>query len=113
MLPKISRLCKKKDFENIFEKGRTQSSGLFRIRFVKNTLQYSRFAVVVSNKTAKLAVTRNRIRRQIREILRLNMPMIQEGYDIVFYIQKDAIGRPFEELKEQSFFVLKKSGLAK
>lgn len=108
MLPKIYRIHKKKDFENIFKKGYSQSSKIFCIRFIKNSLGYSRFAIIVSNRVACLAVTRNRVRRQIREILRLNSDIIKKSHDIVVFIQKEAIGKPYHELEKEVFFILDK-----
>lgn len=50
-----------------------------------------RVAVVVSRKTHKSAVVRNRIRRRIYEIVRHNDQDIKNGTDLVFTVFSDQI----------------------
>lgn len=45
-----------------------------------------RVAVVVSKKVSKSAVVRNRIRRRIFEIVRMQATAIHEPYDLVFMV---------------------------
>jgi ribonuclease P protein component len=57
------------------------------IKYLKNPYRKnSRFSVVVSKKILKSAVGRNRIRRRIYEQLRLLIPDMQPGYDIVCFV---------------------------
>ena len=62
-LPKKNRLKKKKDFEEVFKKGKAVRGNFLFVRYLKNSLQFPRFAFVVSSKVSKKAVARNRIRR--------------------------------------------------
>ena len=50
-----------------------------------------RMAVVVSRKTHKSAVVRNRIRRRIYEIIRNNDDQIKSGTDLVFTVYSDQV----------------------
>jgi ribonuclease P protein component len=50
-----------------------------------------RVAVVVSRKVSKSAVTRNRIRRRVYEIVRTNDQRITPGTDLVFTVFDDAL----------------------
>ena len=50
-----------------------------------------RVAVVVSRKTHKSAVVRNRIRRRIYEAVRLNDEGIKNGTDLVFTVFSDQV----------------------
>jgi len=46
-----------------------------------------RMAVVVSKKTAKSAVVRNRIRRRLYEAVRVQETLNSQPYDVVFVVQ--------------------------
>ena len=70
-----------------------------RVRGQMATLQYAsrnpskpyRAAVVVSRKTHKSAVVRNRIRRRIYEVVRNNDEKIKPGTDLVFTVYSDQV----------------------
>lgn len=69
-----------------------------------------RVAVVISKKTAKLAVTRNLIRRRIYEIIRKNQHQINGSYDIVFTVFSENISTiPSTDLESQILKLLKAS----
>ncbi|MEK7626366.1 MAG: ribonuclease P protein component [Patescibacteria group bacterium] len=58
-------------------------------------------AIVVSKKTAKTAVVRNRIRRRLYEWVRLNVPATYE-YDIMLTVFDEGLsGVPSETLQKQ------------
>jgi ribonuclease P protein component len=83
MLKKVNRLAKSKDIQTAFARGRTFFNPLFTVKFVPSEGN-RRFAVVVSTKVFKNAVDRNRLKRLIREYLRLNLKGFKAGsYAIV------------------------------
>ena len=100
MLPKENRLLKKGDFKKVFRKGKGYSDaflikkgekkkalparGTFFLKILENGLGVNRFGVVVSKKVSKKATIRNKIKRQIREILKVELPKIKKGFDVVF-----------------------------
>ncbi len=73
----------------------------FTIKVLKNSHRNkSRFAVVVSKKVHKSAVGRNRMRRRIYEILRSELPKLNDVYDIVVIITtSEVITADFTELQ--------------
>ncbi len=73
MLGKENRLRRKKDFEEIFKKGRSFKESFLVLKILKNNLKVSRFGFVVSQKVSKKAVVRNKIKRRLREIVGLNI----------------------------------------
>ncbi len=111
MLPKPNRLHLDKDIKTLFAKGR----GVFDVRcglkFRKNGLDLSRFAVVAGTKVSKNAVVRNRVRRQIREVIRLRLAEIRPGFDVMVLVRKEAVGSPYEELEKRLVATLKKAGI--
>ncbi len=72
----------------------------------KNNLGYSRFGFTAAKKI-KLAVSRNIIRRRLKEIVRLNECNLKEGYDFVLMARVNAADSDYKSL-EKSFFKLMK-----
>jgi len=63
------RIRRKKDFIELYRKGRRLRGRYFYLVFRPNGLEYSRMAVVVSRKIGK-ATVRNRLKRWFRELFR-------------------------------------------
>jgi len=73
----------------------------------------SRAGFVCSKKTAKRAVDRNRVKRQLRESMRRVWPEIVAGYDLVLIVRVPLIGKPFNEIQAILEKLLKKARLLK
>ncbi len=76
-LPKEQRLCKKKDIQMLFEKGKGFNFYPFRVVVYKHDSDNEqpplpRFLVSVSKKRFHHAVKRNRVKRLVREAWRKN-----------------------------------------
>jgi ribonuclease P protein component len=72
------------EYEAVYRDGRRRSSQQFAVFYRANGLGRSRFGISVKKELGG-AVVRNRIRRRIREILRLNDSEIPAGWDIVIH----------------------------
>ncbi|QQR77412.1 MAG: ribonuclease P protein component [Candidatus Moraniibacteriota bacterium] len=89
MIPRAYRLSNHQEIRRVFRLGKKAYGSLFSFISLPNSLEKSRFAVIVSKKTAPRAVDRNRIKRFVREALRPNLPHITPGYDsIVVFLKK-------------------------
>lgn len=88
MVPAKNRLKTDQDFQRLARKGRSVSVPAITLKYIPNGLQFSRFGFVVSVKTDKRAVVRNRVKRRIREIIRLKLAKIKPGYDIMMVIRR-------------------------
>lgn len=113
MLSKKYRLTKEKDFKRIKASGRSFFSSWFRVRCLNNNQETSRFAVVISTKVSKKASQRNRLRRQIREIIRLNKPKIKEGFDLMISVNNKALDQTYQALEKDLLALLNKAKLLK
>jgi ribonuclease P protein component len=61
----------------------------------------ARFGLTVTKKTVPLAVGRNRIRRRMREALRLGAALsAAPGHDYVIVARENAVSAPFAQLKQ-------------
>jgi ribonuclease P protein component len=85
------------------------------LAFLRNELDFSRFGFVVSKRLGK-AVQRNRIKRRMREAIRLRMAHIKPGFDLVFIarqpIQQAGYGeieRLLEQLLQESDLLIQGS----
>ncbi|HEX8390543.1 MAG TPA: ribonuclease P protein component [Candidatus Saccharimonadales bacterium] len=84
MLHRRNRFHGRGSLRYVHRAGQTSRNRHLLLRFVPNLKRrHSRVAVVVGKKVAKSAVTRNRIRRRIFEIIRLHLPEIPTGHDLV------------------------------
>lgn len=83
-LSKNCRLNKKGDIEAVLSSRRFVSIPTITIRYVATKKDITRFAFIVSKKTAKQSVTRNTIRRRASEWVRSHARVIRHGYDVVF-----------------------------
>jgi len=101
MLPSVLRLKKKKDFERVFNLGHTSSGDFFILKQVSNSLSFTRFGFIVSTKVSSKATDRNKLRRQISEIIRLNLEKIKTGFDVVIIFKRFAQGKEYLKLEKE------------
>lgn len=99
MLPKKQRLQKNKDFDLVFRGGKSYYSEFFGLKIKKNSLNYNRFGFIVSLKVSKKAVERNRLKRQVREIIREQKDSLKVGFDCVFIFFPQILDKKFSDLK--------------
>ena len=76
------RLQKQREIEHVFAAKKSVGTKYFVLYFIENKMGHARLATVISKKCSKLAVVRNRIRRQIKEYLRLDS-LSNDGFDFV------------------------------
>ena len=76
----------------------------------KNRLNQNRVGITVSKKLG-CAVVRNRVRRRLREIYRLNEDRFLPGYDIVVVARSRCIKASFSALKEAYLSLAQEAGL--
>lgn len=82
MIPKNQRLSGKR-VDYLFKKGVKSSNNYFIVKHLTTTQPTSRFCVAVSITLAPKAVPRNRLRRQIYEIIRLHKGTFKKSYDLM------------------------------
>ncbi len=94
----------------MYQHGKTIRKSKMSLVFASNTRGYTRVAVVVSKKVEKTAVGRNKIRRRIYEILRLNMNDIPKKVDYIFVVyDKKVATMSFKELEGMLGDLIKES----
>lgn len=119
MLQSENRLTKVRDFNLLMNSGRWIRGGFLDIRFsllekipqkelpkkIITTEFYKqlKIAFTVGVKVDKRAVVRNRLRRQLREVVRLliQQKKIRAGYYILFVVHKQMCGKSHEEIENE------------
>ena len=96
-LPRESRLLRGAEYDAVYREGKRRSSGQFTVFLRSNGLQHSRFGWSIK-KAVGGAVLRNRVRRRLREIVRLHRKEILPGWDIVIHPRTSAAKREFSLL---------------
>ncbi len=98
MLPFENRIKKRRDFERILKEGKLLYSEILTIKFLENNLNLIRFGFVVSKKISKKAVTRNKIKRKLREQIRLRLIKFKKGFDLIIIAKKNIIGKESKDI---------------
>jgi ribonuclease P protein component len=77
---KAEKICSKYDIDALFDEGRNFKSSFLGFKFLWQEISAwprVKYLVVVPKRRVKKAVDRNRIKRQLREIIRLNKKPIE------------------------------------
>ena len=85
------------EFRRIYRKGKSAVSPQLVIYCQRNRRGHSRLGVSVSTKLG-CAVVRNRVRRRIREIYRLNQAKMLPGYDLIVVARVRAVETDYQKL---------------
>ena len=103
------RLRKDSDFKNIYRKDKSLATKTLVFYYIKNDLGYTRVGYSISKKVGK-AVTRNRIRRLIKENLK-DIPDLKDGYDIIFIGRIPSSESDYKEIGKSIRYLFRKSGV--
>ena len=76
----------------------------------RNRTAANRVGITVGKKLGK-AVVRNRVRRRLREIYRLNEDRFAPGWDIVVVARSRCISADFDKLTDSYLSLAKKAGI--
>lgn len=104
------RLRRNSDFQQVRRLGKSYASPVMVLAFLQNELDYNRFGFVVSKRLGK-AFRRNKIKRQMREIVRLRMQGIKPGFDLVLIARKQIGQATYVEISQSLEGLLKRADL--
>ncbi len=91
-------LRSREDFARLGAHGRTRTDRLLVVHYVANAFEHDRFGISTGRRLGG-AVTRNRVRRRIREILRDTPGAEGRGWDVLVVARPASASASFEELR--------------
>ncbi len=94
---KAGYLTKPAEYASVHSKGRSWATNLLVMRVLPNNLDCSRCGFSISKRVGN-AVTRNRVKRVLKEILR--QLKLRPGFDVVFIARGNAAQAGFADLKK-------------
>ena len=103
-------LKKNHEFRRLYQKGASAVAGGMVLYCRKNRLGHNRVGFTVSVKLGN-AVKRNRARRRLREVYRLNSPRLRSGWDIILVARGRTLTAPWKELNETFLRLCRKLNL--
>ena len=89
-----------------------QANGYLVLYARKNRTDTNRVGITVGKKLGH-AVVRNRVRRRLREVYRLNEDKFQSGWDIVVVARTRAVYADFAQLVDAYMTAAQKAGILK
>ncbi len=106
---KRDKLLKRREFLDVFREGKRRRGGAVTFIFKENGLDRSRLGLVVSRKIGK-AHFRNRVKRLLREVFRLNRNLLSKNIDLVAQVNPGnsqfvykSIEQEFAQFAEKAF----------
>ena len=109
-MKKTASLNKNYLFKRLYARGKTKVGPCLVLYYTKTNAGINRLGITVSRKIGK-AVTRNRIRRLIRENYRLLEADIKNGYNMIFVARTRCVGSNFYDIQKDMVRLLKASGI--
>lgn len=91
------RIRKKEDFSRLYTQGRRYHGKYIILIYLSNSVDLSRMSAVVSKKHGN-AVRRNRIKRQIRALFRMNKALLTKPHDLLVIPRKSILETPWSTL---------------
>lgn len=103
---------KNHEFQRLYHKGKSAASPFLAVYTRRNRGGGNRLGLTVGKKVGG-AVTRNRVRRRIKEIYRLHEGELQTGCDLVVVARVRAAFSSYQQLEKSFLALADKLGLRK
>ena len=87
------------EFRRLYQKGKSASGGGMVVYCRKNRRNHNRLGLTASVKLGS-AVVRNRSKRRLREVYRLNSHRLCKGYDVILVARSRTAAMPWQELND-------------
>jgi ribonuclease P protein component len=102
------RLKKSKEFGYVYKRGKSYADRFLIMYIVPNNSQSNKVGFSVSKKVGN-SVKRNKIKRRLREIFRLNNNDIKKGYNLVFIPRAQISKAEYKDIENSMINLFKKA----
>ncbi|MCX5962909.1 MAG: ribonuclease P protein component [Cyanobacteria bacterium] len=107
-LPKANRLKQRQDFDRVYQSGKRRRATGLHLVVLRNSLVVGSSEVLpiqvgisISKKVSKRAVVRNRIKRQLKAIVRPLLPRLESGLRMVILVRSEALTYEYGEFLQE------------
>ena len=106
-MKKINIVKSNEEFNLVMSKGKCIKNKYFVMYSIPNNLDKYRFGISVGKKVCN-AVNRNKLKRQVRNILDNNKKIYSKSRDYIIIVRKSSLGEEYSCLEENLVNLLKK-----
>ena len=103
-------LKRNKEFSYVYRRGKAVSRRDFTLIYAKSRYGGLRTGFAVSRKVGK-SVTRNKVRRRMKEAVRLLLPEVRGNFSVIFVARPQILETVFSDLVRQIRSALIKAGI--
>ncbi|MFB3895910.1 MAG: ribonuclease P protein component [bacterium] len=97
---KQQRIYRNAEYQTILKTGMKSGDRFFRVAISRNPRQSNPKLGIIVSKKVGIAVIRNRIKRMVREIFRLNQNTITAEANIVVIAKPDCVTLPYQDIEK-------------
>ncbi len=108
-LSRLERITRTSEFKEALKNGVIYRGKTINIIIARNNSEVSRMGVSLRRENFKLATQRNKLRRYLREIFRLDKHIFKKGFDIIALPKPSCSNLTFNELRNEVIEVLRKA----
>ena len=108
--PRLVMLSRSRDFRALQGDGTVRSHPLLVARFRRTDEESTRIGLSTGKRLGG-AVVRNRVRRRLREVLRVMEPSFQPGWDVLIIARQPVIAADYQDLTGALHSLLRRGGV--
>lgn len=106
------RLRNNMEFKKVYNGGKNYWNRNLILYAKKNNMEYTRVGYSITKKIGN-SVVRNKVRRRMKEIYRLNFDNLKDGYDLIFIPKRNVVDISYKEMESAMLHILRLSKVLK
>lgn len=111
-MKKVYSLKTNEEFKKVYKEGKNYWNRNLILYIKGNDLEYNRIGYSITKKVGN-SVVRNRVRRRLKEIYRLNADGFKSGYDMIIIPKNNTRDISYRELESAMLHILKLAKIKK